>query len=548
MKITSSAHGVARGPDAPSQDAYRCQDYEGGIIAALADGVGSSREGRAAAARAVAMMVDYYRIRPQAWSARRAMGEFAAQINRVLHQEALQKYATPELVCTLAVIAIEGDRLYGFTVGDSPVYRWRGDTLTLLSAPHTVAEKGMEHVLTRALGLEATVEPTFFESEVENGDLWIVCSDGVSHPLSTEALTALCRRRPSARTLVTTACEAVTLAKGSPDDATAIVLDVVERDWNSGPTRRPLEVLPTLTAQARVDDYTLLKPLQPSGRVWLAQLADGTRHVLKFPPTEAADDEPRRDAFVREMWNASRIKSPDFVHAFIPTIGALRYYVMAYVEAPTLRDILRRGRLQVEETVELGSCLLRASQFLVRHDLVHGDIKPDNILVIRDASTVQFRLLDLGSAVEVFSLTSRAGTPSYLAPERFHGGAISERTELYAIGATLYEALTRVCPYGEIERFQTPRFDTPPRPTPKLNPAVPPWLDCIIQRALCTDLETRYRAFSEMAFELEHPALVTPFHRADAPLLERDPVLFYKLLCLILLSGNLYLLHRLASG
>ena len=125
---------------------------------------------------------------------------------------------------------------------------------------------------------------------------------------------------------------------------------------------------------------------------------------------------------------------------------------------PLLRDGVHRcahashraaqaGRLAVEDACELAQFLLRTGQFLVRHDLAHGDIKPENILVLRDAAdATQFRLLDLGSAAELFSVTSRAGTASYLAPERFRGGALSERTEIFAIGVTLYEALTGTYP------------------------------------------------------------------------------------------------------
>src|SRR5207253_3227564 len=110
--------------------------------------------------------------------------------------------------------------------------------------------------------------------------------------------------------------------------------------------------------------------------------------------------------------------------------------------------------LAVDEAVALGKFLVEASQHLLRFDLVHGDIKPENVLVITGYDRLSFKLIDLGSATEIFSITSRAGTASYLAPERFHNAPISERTEVFAIGVTLYEALTRAFPYGEIERYQ----------------------------------------------------------------------------------------------
>jgi serine/threonine protein kinase len=294
------------------------------------------------------------------------------------------------------------------------------------------------------------------------------------------------------------------------------------------------------------DEFRLVRSLQDDDRVWQATTSAGTRHVLKFPPLEAANDEARRDAYVREVWNATRVHSNDFVSVAPPAAGALRYYAMDFVEAPTLRDILKLDTLPVEEAIVLGQTLLRAGQFLLTRNLAHGDIKPDNVLVIRSPDRVRFLLLDLGSAAEVFSVTSRAGTPSYLAPERFRGEPLSERTELYAIGVTLYETLTHSYPYGEVERFQTPRFDSNPKRPCRLNAAIPPWLESVILRALSADPEHRYQNFSEMAYDLEYPAKVAPYYDKDAPLIERNPLLFYKGLSVGLVLLCLWLISQLA--
>jgi serine/threonine protein kinase len=101
----------------------------------------------------------------------------------------------------------------------------------------------------------------------------------------------------------------------------------------------------------------------------------------------------------------------------------------------------------------------------------------------------RFKLIDFGSISEVFSVNSRAGTPSYLAPERFHGSPLSERTELVAIGVILHESLTRQVPYGEFEPFQTPASGR--HGSPQFNPNIPPWLDAIILRAIAADPEAR---------------------------------------------------------
>ncbi len=534
MQVHSSGHALARSEESPCEDAWIVRERGTAVFAALADGIGSAQAGRAAAQRAVEMLADYCLSRPRAWSPRRALADFTAQINRQFHAEALAQYGTPELACTLSAVLIEGGRLYGCNVGDSPVFHWRHGKLTVLSEAHVVADPAMSHVLTRALGLAAEVEPHFFELPLETADVVLLCSDGVTGALGLDRLGELLSRQSTARSLVRTAYDATEENPSLRDDISAIVIDLLASDRETDATLRPLEVAPALRAGMEIASHKLVRPLAGHERVWVADAADGKRVVLKFPPTDAADTESLREAFVREARTTVRLASPDLVRAWIPAGTALRCYAMEFVNAPTLRAVLLQGRLPVEEARELARFLLRVGQFLLRNDLAHGDIKPDNILVLREPGGVSFRLLDLGSAAELFSVTSRAGTPSYLAPERFQGGALSERTEIFAIGVTLYEALTGAYPYGEVERFQTPRFAPPPKRLTKLNAVVPPWLDSVVLRALEPDPERRYQLFSEMAYDVAHPDRVASHHRKDAPLLERNPLLFFKFLSLVL--------------
>jgi len=546
MKILTSGHATPRREGAACDDAWTVRERGDTLVAALADGIGSSREGGVAARRAVDMLADYCLARPRAWSPRRALAEFTAQINRHLHSESLARHGQPELACTLSAVFLEGGRLYGCNAGDSPVFLWRRGRLDRLSQAHTLAQPDFDHVLTRAIGLDASVEPHFFETELAEGDLVLLCSDGVSNTIAEARLAELLSRRASARTIVNAARSAAEENRSAPDDRSAIAIEIVDPGHATDSARQRLEVLGALRAGDEIDGHKLLRPLDPDQRVWLADDAAQTRVVLKFPPREAAEVESLRDAFVREAWNAARLTSPELVRAWMPEGPALHCYAMEFIDAPTLRAVLRGGRLPVEDARELAAFLLRAAEFLLRHELAHGDIKPENVLVLRRAGGTSFRLLDLGSAAELFSVTTRAGTPSYLAPERFHGEPLAERTEIFAIGVTLYEALSGSYPYGEVERFQTPRFDAPPRALTKLNPAVPPWLESIVWRAVEADPARRYQNFSEMNYNLSHPEQVPAHGRKGAPLLERNPELFYKLLCLLLLAINLFLATLLA--
>jgi serine/threonine protein kinase len=217
---------------------------------------------------------------------------------------------------------------------------------------------------------------------------------------------------------------------------------------------------------------------------------------------------------------------------------------MEFIEAPSLKALLRSRALAVDEAIALGRFLLGAAEHLLRLDLVHGDLKPENILVQSGYDALDFKLVDFGSVTQIFSITSRAGTASYLAPERFHEHPISERTEIFALGVTLYEALTRAFPFGEIERFQTPHFH-PAKDPARLNPNVPPWLAAVLLRATAPEPARRYQTYSEMRFALEHPERVEPFHQPGAPLLQRDPLHFYKTGFFVLLVVVALLLARL---
>ena len=247
------------------------------------------------------------------------------------------------------------------------------------------------------------------------------------------------------------------------------------------------------------------------------------------------------DSRIRGVWNATQLKSEFFPDAFVPDDATARYYALEYIHAPTLKQyVAEHGPLAPTDAIELARLLLRAGQFLLGHDFVHGDLKPENILVLEKDGGLTFQLIDLGSVVEVFSMQGRAGTPSYLAPERFSGAAMTERTEIFSLGVTLYEALTGKLPYGEVEPFQQPVFH-PARPLAAHNPHVPPWLEAILAHAITPDPERRYESYSEMLFELENPAKVRPFHRPGAPLLERNPLLFYKIGFFLMLAVTLTL-------
>lgn len=541
MKLRTTTHGIPYEEGQPSADAFAVRVWGETVMAVLADGAGLGDPAREAAQRAVPALLDNYEARPRSWSPRRALCEFTELLNRTLYQESLARFDRPEMITTLAAVIIEGDRLFGVNVGDSKVCLARDGDVETLSQDHV--ETARTHVLTRALGMALEVEPHVFERELRNGDVVILCSDGISNHLTADHLAAELRNHGTARSIVNSARLLAT--RQTMDDMSAIVLEVAETGQLRAMHDRQLAIPHTLRKGDVMDGFELVRAFQETDRVWLAE-KDGQRVVLKFAPREALDSEAHRNAFVREMWNATRLNSEHFVRASEPAEQTALYYLMEFVDAPSLARVLQDRKLSVDSAIGLGLFLAEAARILLRHDLAHGDIKPENILCVGDYAQLTFKLLDLGSAAEVFSITSRAGTASYLAPERFHGAACSERTEIYAIGVTLYQALTGAFPHGRIERFQTPVFHSPKRPT-RLNPNLPPWLEAVILRAIATHPARRYQHYSELSYELSHPDRVEPYFEAGAPLLERNPLGFYKTAFFVLLAITIGLALQLLS-
>jgi serine/threonine protein kinase len=312
-----------------------------------------------------------------------------------------------------------------------------------------------------------------------------------------------------------------------PDDTTAVVVEILKADEVESMKRQKLIIPKSLKKGQIIDGYTLEKSLIQNERTWLVSKKTKS-YVLKFPTLEAIDDEIARDIFVKEAWNAKRLKADFFPKAVIPKNRTHRYYVMQLFKGENVDSYLTHKQITIDDAVELASTLLKMAQFLLKYDLVHGDIKPPNIMIAKDDDeNLEFKIIDFGSITEIFSSDTQAGTPSFLSPERFQNEAINETSEVFSIGVTLYLSLTGKYPYGEIEPFQTPSFKEAKKPS-FYNKNIPDWLDSVLMRSIAIDKERRYAHYSEMAFELKYPQKVKPFFPKNATLIERSPLAFYK--------------------
>jgi len=100
----------------------------------------------------------------------------------------------------------------------------------------------------------------------------------------------------------------------------------------------------------------------------------------------------------------------------------MRYYVMQLFDGENLDSYIKQKKTTIDNSIQLAITILKMSQFLLKYDLVHGDIKPNNIMIAKDdEGNIFYKIIDFGSITEIFSLNSKARTASFLSPERFMG-------------------------------------------------------------------------------------------------------------------------------
>ncbi len=263
------------------------------------------------------------------------------------------------------------------------------------------------------------------------------------------------------------------------------------------------------------------RPLRPLGRggsgsVWLARdERTGLEVALKIVPREGK----RAARAMREMEAASKLRHKRCVRAYgFGGDDGHVYIAYEYVAGNTMRDLLRSGRLTDRDAVEIAAQSLEALAHAHRHGIVHRDVKPSNVLV-EDGPDVNVRLLDFGLAQfdEADTLTAVGdvpGTLAYIAPERLTGGEASERSDVWAVGVMLWEALAGQHPFWGVPLPQVAgaiEAGAPPLATERRD--LPSRLLAAVDRALAPAAERRPSA-AELAHELRE-AFTAPRPRAE---------------------------------
>jgi hypothetical protein len=290
---------------------------------------------------------------------------------------------------------------------------------------------------------------------------------------------------------------------------------------------------PTLLAfqTAVAGKYSIDRELGRGGMgiVYLAHELHLDRLVaIKVLPPERASDPALRERFLREARLAAKLSHPNIIpiHS-VAESGDFVYFVMTFVDGVTLTERVRsRGPLSVADGVRM----LREVTWALAHahslGLVHRDVKPDNILI--ETSSGRALVADFGIAAVLADTEAHAaaGTPEFMSPEQASGSAIDARTDIYSLGATLYESLVGDTPFDGNTHFEimTRHLNDPPQPPSVRGVAIPAVLEQALMRSLAKNVEDRFPSARDFRKVLEGLAREAGISHDETLRLSRDAV------------------------
>lgn len=309
---------------------------------------------------------------------------------------------------------------------------------------------------------------------------------------------------------------------------------------------------------AQIDHYEIIRMLGHGGmnRVYLAQdLHSQQKVVLKFPNDDLIGNVAVFERYKREAEVGNRLHHPH-VQALLNT-GEERceqYLVMEYINGRTLREVLEErfaasGPLPPAEAIQITLQICDALAYCHEHGVFHRDIKPENIMLQQDGSV---KIIDFGVAllegarrVTWRGFSGTVGTPDYMSPEQLRGERGTASSDIYAVGAMLYEMLCGHPPFEGENVFAVMNQHVSQDPPSILhsNPNVSPRLATVVMRAIRRDPDKRYKSMHDMLHDLRNLEEVTPIpYQPDKPGINRvrQQIIFAALIiiaiCLVIIA------------
>lgn len=268
-----------------------------------------------------------------------------------------------------------------------------------------------------------------------------------------------------------------------------------------------------LSPSMEVGGYRLISRIGVGGmgEVWRAEDMKLLRPAaVKVLLDSLAEDPELKERFMREAQTAARLNHPNIATIYsVGEIDRTMYIAMELIEGQSLADRIAGGRVPPSEAVRIIAEVAIGLGEAHDHGVIHRDVKPDNIMITRRG----VKILDFGIARDVSPRQQAAltrahvvlGTPDYMSPEQATGKTLDGRSDIFALGIVLYEAVSGRLPFSGATPTDTmvKIASAPPQPLPSLLPGVPAPLAAVIERCLQKKPDDRYAHARDLAADLE---------------------------------------------
>jgi serine/threonine protein kinase len=246
--------------------------------------------------------------------------------------------------------------------------------------------------------------------------------------------------------------------------------------------------------------------------------------ALKMLSADLASDREFSRLFIREARAAGELSHPHIVRVYdVNSLDGTLFYAMEFMAHGSVEDLLRReGPLSVERALELAIQAARGLEYAEHEGIVHRDIKPSN-LMIHESGAVKIGDLGIATRSRDRGGTARSrgisGSPHYMAPEQVLGRDVDIRADIYALGASLFQALVGMPPFkgGTLKEILTAHIERPPPDVRAFRPGVPAPLALLLGSMLAKDPAKRPAAAVQLRKELEEIRATEPLAQPFRP-------------------------------
>ena len=535
-----------------------------GIAVVLADGISSSDVSHIASETAVKSFLGDYYCTSEAWSVRKSAEQVLNATNSWLYAQTRHSPHRYDIdkgyVCTLSAVVLKSMTAHILHVGDARVYLLRGKVMEQLTKDHRYWVSQEQSQLSRALGIGPELDIDYLALTIEQGDIFLLVTDGIHEYVEPNVLIDIIEEYKHDLHKAAHAIAYLAYVKGSTDNLTAQLVRVDElpgRDSNAiYQQMTELPFPPLLEARMMFDGYQVIRELHASSRSHVYLAMDSETHtqvVIKTPSIDLRGDPAYLERFLMEEWIARRIDSAHVLKP-CPLTRQRNYLYVAteFIDGQTLTQwMIDNPKPDLETVRGIVEQIAKGLLAFHRKEMLHQDLRPENIMIDSNGTV---KIIDFGSTrvagiMEIASPIARTdllGTAQYTAPEYFLGESGTPYSDMFSLGVITYQMLTGTLPYGaQVARTRTKAAQNKLKYQSLLDDEreIPVWIDEVIRKAVHPNPYKRYEELSEFLYDLRHPNKAF-LNKTRPPLIERNPVLFWKGVSFILAVIIAVLLSR----